>query len=430
MIRTLVIGSLLCLNWSLTASAGELPQGELARAQSESTSERTDETSSESDLRIQQIESARAEKEANLRPEAEPELQYRIKWVQSSIPYKLMTSQYNGFGVGFGRMVSGAGFAIGPQFSRGNLLGGRLDFKTGARVSTNRSYLGRVDLSFHDLLGGRAFLNFGAEHRDFSEMPYYGPGPNSEKSGRSDYRLEDTTLELRPGITPFRHLSAGVIGAYYKVNVGPGHSSRYISSELKYTPEAAPGIDRQTSFWRGGAFLDYDWRDRNWAPTSGGKYSAQYTRYLDRDLDSFSYLRLDFDAAQYIPLFNHTRVITLHAATSLTKNNGTQRVPFYLQPTLGGADTLRGYQSYRFYGHDSLLVNAEYRWDISPTASLMGFADCGRVFDRWAQWNLHKCESDVGFGFAFRSESKVVFRIDTGFSHEGVQVWFRANNLF
>lgn len=30
-------------------------------------------------------------------------------------------------------------------------------------------------------------------------MPYYGPGPDSQKSGRSDYRMEDTNVELRPG---------------------------------------------------------------------------------------------------------------------------------------------------------------------------------------------------------------------------------------
>ena len=79
-------------------------------------------------------------------------------------------------------------------------------------------------------------------------------------------------------------------------------------------------------------------RDRDWAPTSGGKYTAQYSRYLDRDVDRYSFLRLDFDASQYIPLFNRTRVIALHGSTSLTKTNGTQVVPFYMQPTLGGAE--------------------------------------------------------------------------------------------
>src|SRR5262249_42870916 len=160
---------------------------------------------------------------------------------------------------------------------------------------------------------------------------------------------------------------------------------------------------------------------------SGGKYSAEYVRYLDRNLDRYSFFRTNFDVAQYIPLFNHSRVITLHGATSLTNTNDTQKVPFYLQPTLGGADTLRGYRAYRFYGDNSVLLNAEYRWDVSPTASLMAFADAGKVFDRWSQLNLHRAQSDVGVGFAFRTESKVAFRVDTGFSHEGVQVWFRAN---
>jgi outer membrane protein assembly factor BamA len=427
MIRTLVIGSLLFMNWPLHASPAELPQNSPPQSQNENASGPKESVESS---RLQQIESARAEKEANLQPEAEPKLQHNIEWVQNSFPYRLLTSQIHGFGLGIGQLAPGAGFAMGPQYSRQDLLSGKLAFSVGARGSTNRSYLGRFDLSFRDLMGGHAFINFGAVHRNISETPYYGAGPDSLKSGRSDYRLEDTTVEVRPGITPVRHVRAGVSGAYMKVNVGPGHSTRYISSERQYTPDVAPGIDKQTEFWRGGGFLEYDWRDRDWAPTSGGKYSAEYLRYLDRNLDRFSFLRLNFDAAQYIPLFNHTRVITLHGSTSLTKTNGTQVVPFYLQPTLGGADTLRGYRPLRFYGNNSVMVNTEYRWEVSPTASFMAFVDAGRVFDRWAQWNLHNAESDVGFGIAIRTETKVAFRIDTGFSHEGVQVWFRANNLF
>jgi len=426
MIRNLVIGSLLCLNCSLYASP-VAPQDDPAAQEPETASPSQ---TPAGELRSQQIESARDDKEKKLQPEAEPKAQHDLVWVRSSFPYKLMTSQFHGFGIGVGQLAAGAGFALGPQFSRSDLLDGKLSFKIGARGSTNQSYLGRLDVSFRDLLGRRSFLNFGAVHRDLSEMPYYGAGPDSLKSGRSDYRLEDTSVEVQPGITPFRHVRAGLTGAFLKVNVGPGHATRYISTERQFTPETTPGIDRQTSFWRGGGFLEYDWRNRDWAPTNGGKYSAEYTRYLDRDLNHFSFFRLDFDAAQYFPLFNQTRVIALHGATSLTKTNGTQQVPFYLQPTLGGAETLRGYRTLRFYGDNSVLVNAEYYWEASPTFGVRAFVDAGRVFDRWSQWNLHNAESDVGFGFAFRTESKVAFRLDTGFSHEGFQIWFRANNMF
>jgi len=376
------------------------------------------------------IETARIEKETNLAPETQPKGERIIESAEKSVPYRLLTGELNGFSVGLGNYMPGTGFAIGPQYRRSDLLGGNLTLRVGTRVSVNESYGGRLDLSLPNLFGGRAFLDFSAMHRDISEMPYYGAGPDSLKSGRSDYRLEDTNVELRPGFRPFQKLRVGLIGSYLAVNVGPGHASRYISAERQFSPEVAPGIDRQTNFWRGGGFVEYDWRDRASNPTSGGKYSAQYVRYLDRDLGGSSFLRLDLDAAQYLPLFNRTRVIALHGSSSLTTTSGSQRVPFYLQPTLGGPDTLRGYRAYRFYGDNSVMLNAEYRWNLSPILGMVAFADGGKVFDRWEQWNLHGIESDVGFGFRVKPRSKIAFSFDTGFSHEGFQLWFRAINIF
>lgn len=295
----------------------------------------------------------------------------------------------------------------------------------------NQSYLGRLDLLMPDLLGGKAFLGFTATHRDISEMPYYGAGPDSRKTGRSDYRLEDTNVELRPGARICKGLTASLIGSFLTVNVGAGHSTQFISTEQQFSPAVAPGIDRQTSFWRGGGLVEYNWLDNPSSPTNGGKYSAQYVRYLDRDLGRYSFLRLDLDAWQYVPLFNRTHGIALHGASSLTTTNGTQQVPFYLQPALGGPDTLRGYRFNRFYGNNSTMATAEYRWDASPILQMVAFADGGKVFNNWQQWNLHNIETDVGFGLRFRGRSsRNVFSFETGFSHEGFQIWFRMNNAF
>jgi len=381
-------------------------------------------------LRSDLIESARIEKEANLKPETPPKAEQIIVRAQNSGAFKVLTGDLDGFGVGIGNITPGAGFAVGPRYRRTDLLGGNLTFSAEGRVGFNESYLGRVDLALPHLLDDRAFVKFTAVHRNVSEMPFYGSGPDSEKSGRSDYRLEDTNLELRPGIRLFRGLQAGAIGSYLAVNVGPGHSTRYISSELQYGPGIVPGIDEQTNFWRGGGFVEYDWRDRASNPSSGGKYSAQYVRYLDRDLSRYSFYRVDLDAAQYIPIFNRTRVIALHGSSSLTSAGGSQRVPFYLQPVLGGSDTLRGYRINRFYGDNSVVLNAEYRWELSPLMGMVAFADGGKVFDRWRQWNLHDLESDVGVGLRLKNREKVAFSIDAGISHEGFQIWFRVNDLF
>lgn len=377
--------------------------------------------------RAEVIEEERAQKEASLSPEVEPKGQQWIERVENSVPYRLVSGQMGGYGVAFGAIIPGSGFAIGPRYTRTDLLSGRLTASVEARASLNQSYVGRVDLALPHLLHNRAFVNFVAVHRNISEMPYYGSGPDSVKTGRSNYRLEDTNLELRPGLRIYKGLQASLIGSYLTVNAGPGHSSTFISTEQQYGPGAAPGIDRQTNFWRAGGLLEYDWR--NAALTSGGKYSAQYVRYKATDLSHYNFFRLDLDATQYIPLFNHTRVIALHGATSLTEAGDGRRVPFYLQPGLGGPESLRGYRFGRFYGDNSTLVTAEYRWDASSILQVVAFADAGKVFDRWEQWNLHNLQSDVGFGFRVKSPAGSAFTVSTAFSHEGFQVWFRINSI-
>lgn len=423
--RTASIAVLIALLCHSVVQASPLQSTEVVQLQTETLNAER----SHVDSRVDQIEFARNDKESNLQPEAEPGLQRKIKEVQKSFVYRLLNSELHGFGLDVGQLGPSSGFAVGPQFSRTDFLNGTLTFKVRAAASGSRSYLGRVDLR----LGtpeGFASLEFSADHRSLSQIPYYGPGPYSLKSGRSNYRLEDTTVELRPSFMPFRHLKASGVGGFSKYDVGAGHAKQYISTEQQFSPETTLGLDKQTTFWRGGAILQFDWRDRSWAPAHGGKYTAQYLRYLDRDAGLYSFQRLDFDADQYIPLFNRTRVITFHGATSLTRTNRAQIVPFYLQPTLGGANSLRGYRSYRFYANNSVIANVEYRWEVSPTFSVSAFTDAGKVFDRWSQWDLRKAESDVGFAVAFRTESRIVFRIDTAFSHEGTQIWLRANNIF
>ncbi|MDX2153559.1 MAG: BamA/TamA family outer membrane protein [Bryobacteraceae bacterium] len=378
-------------------------------------------------LRTDLIRAERSDKAAKLTPWAPDKAERFIVKVEHSLPYQLLTGDAHGLSMSFGNMVPGSGFAIGPKYTR-PMHDGRIVLELDARASANESYLGGLKLSAPRVFSDRIFLTFSTQHRNISEMPYYGAGPNSDKNGRSNYRLEDTNIEVRPGVRIFKGLSAGAIGSYLAVNTGSGHSTRFISTEQQFGPAATPGVDRQTNFWRGGGFVEYDWRDQPLYPTSGGKYSARYVRYLDRHEGAYSFMRLDLDASQYIPLFNGTRVIALHGSSSLTTAGDGQVVPFYVQPALGGSNTLRGYRFNRFYGDNSVMVNAEYRWFCSPIVDMAVFADAGKVFERWEEWNLHDLESNVGFSVRFKGRTGgPAFSVDTGFSHEGFQIWFRVN---
>jgi outer membrane protein assembly factor BamA len=133
---------------------------------------------------------------------------------------------------------------------------------------------------------------------------------------------------------------------------------------------------------------------------------------------------------QYVPFFNERRVIALRARSVLTASPRGQAVPFFLQPTLGGPDDLRGFAAFRFYGNNLMLLNAEYRWEVTSGLDMAVFGDAGKVFQRATVWDRGRLETSYGIGFRFNLANKVFARIDTGFGREGPQVWPRLSNVF
>jgi outer membrane protein assembly factor BamA len=225
-------------------------------------------------------------------------------------------------------------------------------------------------------------------------------------------------------------LSLGATAGHLWVNVGPGTDRRFISSDKLFTPSQSPGIDRQTDFLRYGAFAEFDYRDGIFGPKSGGNYFVQYSVFQDRKLSLHDFRRLEVELQQYIGIFNKTRRFALRARTVLTDAGAGASVPFYLQPSLGGSDELRGFRPFRFADNNSLLLNGEYRWEAFSGLDMALFADAGKVFPRWGSLNFAGLESSAGFGLRFNARNRTFLRMDVGFSHEGFQVWLKFNDVF
>lgn len=378
------------------------------------------------DSRAGEIEAARAQKAQNLRPDEPTKVERAFSLIQSKLPGG--GKRNGGFHLKYGGLVSGAGvLAIGPEYVRPDLAGSKFLFRGAALLSTRRYQ--KYDLQFTRPARAdeRYILDFYTVHRNFPSLGYYGPGPDSEKGGRSNFRLEDTAFSNTFGLRLAPHLYAGTSVGYLLVNVGPGTDLRFVSTEKAFTPV---GIDRQANFLRHGVFIQYDYRDHPGGPRSGGNYIAAYSQYRDRTLDVHNFDRLELELRQYLPFFNERRVIALRGRSVLSFTDSGQKVPFYLQPTLGGADALRGYRSYRFYDDNMLVANAEYRWEAFSGLDLAVFADAGKIFPRRSQWNLHDLESSVGVGMRFNAFNDVLLRLDVGFSHEGFQFWIKLNDIF
>ena len=337
----------------------------------------------------------------------------------------------SGLRLNLGGLPSGGGFAIGPEYYRTGLLKGQMHFRTSATGSLKLWYEIETELRFPHLADNHLDLDISGRRLDANSVAYYGPGPDSDKAQRTNYRREENALNASLAFKPTRrYLSLGVIAGYLWLNTGPGQSSLYASSEEQFSPMETPGIDHQTDYLRTGLFLDVDSRDQPSDPHAGTHFRVELNRFSDRNFDQYSFRQIDSTIEQYFPFFNEKRVIALRARAVLSYPFSGNRLPFYMQPTLGGTSDLRGYQRYRFYDNNSFVMNAEYRWEIFTLMDAAVFADAGKVFHRDGDFGSEHLESDAGFGFRFKTRHNVALRIDTAFSHEGYGLWLTFDPIF
>ena len=386
--------------------------------------------SAQVDSRAAEIEAARDRKAQTLEPDTPTPTEQRLVYIRDKKVLERITAGIAGFRVKLGGLASGSGFAVGPEYLRRDLWNRRALFRGAAQASLRRYQKYDLQFSVPPVARGPYFLELTAVHRDYPQVGYYGPGPDSQKTARSNFRLEDTQWNGTFGVRPVPHLNLAATAGYMLVNVGPGTDERYVSSEQIFTPSEAVGIADQADFFRSGFYAQYDYRDNPGGPRSGGNYFVEYNNYSDRTLGLHDFERLDIEVQQYVPFFNKRRVIALRGRSTLTFADESRRIPFYLQPVLGGSDDLRGFRPFRFYDDNLIVVNGEYRWETFSGLDMAVFADAGKVFPRRAQWNFKDIEGSVGFGLRFNVRNNVFLRTDVGFSHEGFQVWIKFNNIF
>ena len=382
------------------------------------------------DSRASETAAKQEEKAAQAKPDRQKRLERGLIWVRESAVLQRVMNGAGGFRVKLGGLAPGSGFAIGPEYRRNDLLHGQLTVRAAAQTSLRGYRKFDFTVSTPRLRHDRIFAELDAVHHDYPSLSYYGPGSDSRKTGRTDFRLEDTAVDATFGLRPARHLTLGTSAGYLFNNVGHGTDSRYASAERVYSPWQAPGIDAQSNFVRTGTLAQYDWRDKPGGPRRGGNYFAQFSDYRDRTFGQGDFQRLDVEAQQYVPVLNQRRVFALRGKSTFTFRDGGRPIPFYMQPALGGSEDLRGYRPFRFRDDNLFVMNAEYRWEAFSGLDMALFADAGEVFARRSQFDLSRLESDAGFGFRFNARNQTFLRLDVGFSHEGFQVWVRFGNVF
>jgi hypothetical protein len=379
--------------------------------------------------RAQVVADAEQEKAKRLEPQEPPRGERKFDHIEKDILGPIFNT--NGPSLKFGGIPTGGGFSLGPQYTRQDLLADHLTSNIYFAGSTRKWYGGATSLDFHDLLNGHLELRADGGYQNAASVWYFGEGPNSSRSNKTDFRREFTTAHFSAlGHLFDQKLTVGYTVGGLLVNVGPGDLNGTPSTEQLFTEADTPGLVHQSNFITGTSIIKLDFSRPGFSNPRGLHLEAADSQFFDQSGNQANFHLLQTQAAYYVPLTNGMRTLVFRVRNQTAFAKVPQAVPFYLQPTLGGPDDLRGYDRYRFYGNGTSVASLEYRWSISQTLEMAIFGDGGNVYQRPGLIGFRDLRGDGGVGFRIKNKQATVMRFDIGVSSEGVNVWFVFNDAF
>jgi hypothetical protein len=381
--------------------------------------------------RTEALEQERAERAKQLRPYEPKRLEKLILDAEEGRLRRLI-APHNGFFVEYGytHKPVGSGIGFGGGF-RHDLFErqARVVFEVG---ETFRHYrMARVDFSLPRLAGERLELGVEGLYRRHTQDDYYGPGPASSRDDRTSYLFKAGEFQGRAIVAVRPWLSVGTRLGRIAPDIGSGTDARFPSIENRFDDSAAPGLNEQPALLYGEGFAEIDYRDEPGRARSGGHYLVALRKYADRELDQYSFRSVDLLLQQFVPVFDKTRVFAFQLGVGATDAGAGQRVPFYLQPTLGGSRTLRSAADFRFRDTHALWMNAEYRWEAFAALDMALFTDWGKVASTASDLDFSDLEHAYGIGFRFVAGQAVIMRIDLAAGgSDGFQTFFKFSKAF
>jgi len=238
-------------------------------------------TDSTTDTRSAGIEAARRAKAASITPQQATRNPFAV--MEESLDKGLgvwngMRAGAHGLSLHLGGLAVGSGLAFGPEYiyKTGDLYNPDLIWDSYAVASFQTYYRLQTRLEAPKLLNGHAFGNIEAVRFDYPRVAYYGPGPDSKKTGRTDFRMQDNYADFRGGYQVGSRFRIGILGGFQNIKIGAGTADQYASTDATYTEAEAPGLDQKANFWNGGFFLKFDSRDNPGDAHSGTFLYSQF----------------------------------------------------------------------------------------------------------------------------------------------------------
>ncbi len=320
------------------------------------------------------------------------------------------------------------------------------------RVSTRLVQDHTLDLQLRDLVHREEILDLSFRFVDDPVFPYVGAA-NFDSFTRRELQTPENRVGLRSmGVAfdyqqPFAVFERGQLGiettGYARWLVG----ARFAHDRIRGEPGSRwvddDGQPPELSLRRGAIFggLAWDSRDNGWSPVRGSLHDLSVELGGPWAASTRHWVRLNGSARFYRPLGTPKLILANQFLADAILGDAPlvsqgEFGGLLVREGIGGRDTGRGYFRRRFVGPTKLYSSVELR--VEPhefrirkrtfTPAFKAFMDVGYVRSR----NTDDARPFVsgGPGVYLVWDRFFVFRVDAGFSPEGVGVYFTSNHAF
>ena len=342
-----------------------------------------------------------------------------------------LNGEIDGWYPRLGGMTRGSGFALGPGY-RVHPFGGPVLVDVSAGLSIKGYQAADAKVRWIQAWNDRLEFWTDARYEHFPQEDFYGMGLASARENKTSYGFDSTDIMLRGVVKPLEWIRFGTTVGYLRPDIGSGSDKRVPSIEQLFTDSDAPGLAGDTNYVHTTFFAEVDRRDIPGNPTRGGVYRTSFGYWDDRQLQSYDHRRFDALLVHHVPLAaSGAHVLTGRIGTSYVNNEMDERVPFYFLAYVGGVDTIRSFDEFRFKDENALWMTAEYRFRFHRYASVVTFLDGGKVDRDWQDLNFTGLKKGYGFGFRAHTRTQTLARIDFGFGGgEGFRAFLKLGPSF
>jgi outer membrane protein assembly factor BamA len=326
-------------------------------------------------------------------------------------------------------MITGAGWiSLGPGYRM--WFGDRLFFDTSAAMSWREYKMARGRIELANLAKSRLALGGEAKWQDFTQNTYFGEGPDSLESNRSEYRMKSVNALGYADVKPLQWLTIGARAGWLRSPSLLEPAGRFRRdnppTQQVFPDESAFALGDQPDYAHGELSITADTRDHRSHPLSGGMYRGVWTRFSDRSGGNFSFQRFEAEGAQFVSTNDGQVSVALHGWLVASDTAEGHDIPFYLMPSLGGNNTVRAFANYRFHDRHLAVANVELRLALTKHIDSAMFMDAGNVAARMADLNFDK--RAIGFGLRVHSNRATFARLDIARGSEGWRLTFNTSD--